>query len=180
MITDFQKSASLSSLWDSLTREEDPKQRWETFKFPVDLHPSKVHRTAGQPSLHDDGRQELVVDQGQLVTVNCTVAYMNQCSSMNKCWDNCESMGASSARWFADGCCECVGHHCPAYGVNESRCRGCSDDGDGDDDDDDDIEELSDEELEQKSDEELAELEKQYEDELYSDDSSDQTTSTVN
>ncbi len=28
-------------------------------------------------------------------------------------------------RWFHDGCCECVGHTCINYGINESRCLEC-------------------------------------------------------
>lgn len=35
-------------------------------------------------------------------------------------------MGASSYRWFHDGCCECVGSTCVNYGINESRCTLCS------------------------------------------------------
>ena len=60
-----------------------------------------------------------------LITVNCTVAYMSQCMSWNKCKASCISMGASSYRWFHDGCCECVGHTCINYGINESRCLEC-------------------------------------------------------
>lgn len=64
---------------------------------------------------------------GKIVTYNCTVAFMSQCLSWNKCKNNCQSMGASSYRWFHDGCCECVGSTCLNYGVNESRCKGCPD-----------------------------------------------------
>lgn len=45
--------------------------------------------------------------------------------SWNKCRESCQSMGASSYRWFHDGCCECVGDTCINYGVNESRCLDC-------------------------------------------------------
>lgn len=55
------------------------------------------------------------------IAVNCTVAYMSQCMSWNKCKNACMSMGASSYRWFHDGCCECVGFTCLNYGINESR-----------------------------------------------------------
>jgi hypothetical protein len=34
-------------------------------------------------------------------------------------------MGATSYRWFHDGCCECIGDTCINYGVNESRCHNC-------------------------------------------------------
>merc|ERR1711994_263699 len=59
------------------------------------------------------------------VTVNCSVAYMGQCMSWNKCKASCTSMGATSYRWFHDGCCECVGSQCIHYGINQSRCEDC-------------------------------------------------------
>merc|ERR1712058_86892 len=61
----------------------------------------------------------------EVVTVNCTVAYMGQCMSWNKCKASCTSMGATSYRWFHDGCCECVGNQCINYGINQSRCIEC-------------------------------------------------------
>lgn len=67
-----------------------------------------------------------------IVTVNCTVAFMAQCSSWNKCKASCQSMGASSYRWFHDGCCECIGERCINYGINESRCTHCPLDKDDD------------------------------------------------
>lgn len=60
------------------------------------------------------------------MTLNCTVAFMAQCNSWNKCRASCQSMGATSYRWFHDGCCECVGSTCLNYGINESRCKLCS------------------------------------------------------
>ncbi|CAB0005119.1 unnamed protein product [Nesidiocoris tenuis] len=56
-----------------------------------------------------------------VVTLNCTVAYMSQCMSWNKCKGSCQSMGAASYRWFHDGCCQCIGDRCINYGINESR-----------------------------------------------------------
>ena len=50
---------------------------------------------------------------------------MSQCMSWNKCKASCTSMGASSYRWFHDGCCECVGNQCINYGINQSRCEDC-------------------------------------------------------
>lgn len=43
-------------------------------------------------------------------------------------------MGASSYRWFFDGCCECIGSTCPSRGIDESRCAECPETkiGDGD------------------------------------------------
>ena len=71
-------------------------------------------------------------------------------------------MGATSARWFTDGCCQCVGHDCIPYGINESRCTGCS--SGFEEDEDDELLDMSLEELEQE--------EKRLEEELeqYSDD----------
>ena len=57
--------------------------------------------------------------------MNCTVAYMSNCMSTVSCRDHCTAMGASSYRWFHDGCCECVGPNCINYGINESRCSNC-------------------------------------------------------
>lgn len=34
-------------------------------------------------------------------------------------------MGATSYRWFHDGCCECIGDTCINYGINESQCQFC-------------------------------------------------------
>ena len=89
-----------------------------------------------------------------MVTVNCTVAYLRQCMAERKCEMSCQSMGAASYRWFQDGCCECVGHNCINYGINESRCAECSYE-----DEDDVPEEISDEELERLEQEYAEELE---------------------
>jgi hypothetical protein len=56
---------------------------------------------------------------------NCTVVFLSQCMAEKKCEVSCRSMGASAYRWFTDGCCECVGHGCVSYGINESRDRFC-------------------------------------------------------
>ncbi|KAH8380006.1 hypothetical protein KR009_008483 [Drosophila setifemur] len=61
--------------------------------------------------------------------LNCTVLYLDQCTSWNKCRQTCLKTGATSYRWFHDGCCECVGEHCVNYGINESRCRLCPEPG---------------------------------------------------
>ncbi|EDW68684.2 uncharacterized protein Dvir_GJ12558 [Drosophila virilis] len=69
---------------------------------------------------------------------NCTVLYLDQCTSWNKCRQTCQKTGAASYRWFHDGCCECVGGHCLGYGINESRCSHCPEPGcDSDNDNDD-------------------------------------------
>ncbi|XP_001352597.3 protein twisted gastrulation [Drosophila miranda] len=68
--------------------------------------------------------------------VNCTVLYLDQCTSWNKCRQTCLKTGATSYRWFHDGCCECVGEYCVNYGVNESRCRMCPEPSSDDEDED--------------------------------------------
>lgn len=69
--------------------------------------------------------EELHALKPNVMTVNCTVAFMAQCISWNKCSVSCQSMGATSYRWFHDGCCECIGDTCINYGINESRCMNC-------------------------------------------------------
>merc|ERR1712018_23296 len=67
------------------------------------------------------------------------------CMAENKCEKSCQSMGAFQYRWFQNGCCECVGHHCKNYGINEPKCLECGDDEDDELSED----ELTDEELDQ-------------------------------
>lgn len=54
-------------------------------------------------------------------TLNCTVAFVLECISWSKCRTNCLSMGASSFRWFHNGCCECIGDTCINYGLSEAK-----------------------------------------------------------
>lgn len=49
----------------------------------------------------DSTDQELdatIKERENIITYNCTVAYMSQCLSWNKCKTNCQSMGATSYR----------------------------------------------------------------------------------
>ncbi|KAM8710755.1 hypothetical protein ACLKA7_017391 [Drosophila subpalustris] len=71
------------------------------------------------PTKTDDG------DKQHGVIRNCTVLYLDQCTSWNKCRRTCHKTGAASYRWFHDGCCECIGGFCSNYGINESRCSHC-------------------------------------------------------
>merc|ERR1712112_248539 len=118
---------NIPTLFQALTAQSDPQARWSIVTFHIDVDTSSY-----QPST--DRRTEIVVDSSSLqstlpdtglVTLNCTVAYMGQCMSWNKCKASCTSMGASSYRWFHDGCCECVGSQCINYGINQSRCQDC-------------------------------------------------------
>lgn len=56
---------------------------------------------------------------------NCTVAFMVECTSLQKCKRSCQSIGSSGYRWFHDGCCECIGSNCINYGIKESKCLRC-------------------------------------------------------
>lgn len=68
-----------------------------------------------------ESAEQEVAPLKQDLTLNCTVAFWAQCMSWKKCESSCQSMGASSYRWFHDGCCECIGQYCIMYGINESR-----------------------------------------------------------
>ena len=166
--TVFDYKEPVPELWNALT-DRDYSDQWDKFVYPVDIPPNRAYKS------RDDGLEQLSQEElgltshtkpdllikGDTVTVNCTVVYLSQCISANKCKSSCSTMGATSGRWFEDGCCECIGHHCTNYGINESRCSLCGGDGDGGGDEED-LEEMSEEELEQ--------LDQQYEEELYTDD----------
>jgi len=89
--------------------------------YPVDIHPSLV--VTGNTGVQTPSPEEPTTPATPVtVTVNCTVAFLTQRMSKHKCESNCATMGATAMRWFEDGCCQCVGHHCQNYGVRESRC----------------------------------------------------------
>jgi len=117
---------SIPTLFQALTAQSDVQARWSIVTFPIDIDTSAFQ--PGRKGVVVEA-QSTVADPG-LVTVNCTVAYMGQCMSWNKCKASCTSMGSSSYRWFHDGCCECVGSECQArtenmFGIDQSRCEEC-------------------------------------------------------
>lgn len=94
---------------------DELEYNWNIFTFPVDFEmvlSNRKHQPSVQYAHHESA-------------TNCTVVYLDNCVSWNKCRQTCRSTGASSYRWFHDGCCECVGSTCINYGVNESRCKHC-------------------------------------------------------
>ncbi|GBP25828.1 Protein twisted gastrulation [Eumeta japonica] len=117
-------------LFAALTSETDPQERWLSITYPVDIDLS-IYRPASERQLvyHlqsvEQDPASMAVGSRDVVTFNCTVAYMSQCMSCDKCRASCRSMGANSIRWFHDGCCECIGEKCLYYGINESRCLAC-------------------------------------------------------
>ena len=94
--------SSSRTLWDALTEGEDIYQPWKTLTYPVD----------DRDTLSESTTEHL----------NCTVAFWQSEMADMKCQKSCVSMGAAGYRWFTDGCCQCIGHDCINYGLNEARC----------------------------------------------------------
>ncbi|XP_014242192.1 protein twisted gastrulation-like [Cimex lectularius] len=116
----------LPNLFFALTNEPDGQQRWKTFTFPVDIDIAHLRPKYEKEVKYLTMNNAQEVDpQKEIMTFNCSVAYMTQCVSWNKCKASCQSMGATSYRWFHDGCCQCIGDKCNNYGINESRCLEC-------------------------------------------------------
>ena len=92
--------SSSRTLWDALTEGEDLYQPWKTLTYPVHV-PDTEENTDN---------------------LNCTVAFWQSEMADMKCQKSCVSMGAKAYRWFQDGCCQCIGHGCINYGLNEARC----------------------------------------------------------
>jgi len=128
-VDDFEEP--FPELFNALAEEKEPELKWTSMTFPIDMAPSQAKKKFPKKvytSLAPSNPQDTAPPEQ--VTVNCTVLYMSQCMSSNKCKETCKSMGAAAYRWFFDGCCECVGLSCINYGVNESRCIQCPEVGD--------------------------------------------------
>ncbi|XP_074042811.1 protein twisted gastrulation [Leptinotarsa decemlineata] len=123
-IEDF--SEGVPALFSVLTELPDVLERWDTKTFPVDIEYTNYAPKKEIKIKMQSAEQEVVPIKQDVITLNCTVAFWAQCMSWTKCRTSCQSMGASSYRWFHDGCCECVGQYCINYGINEGRCRACS------------------------------------------------------
>ncbi|KAL3273844.1 hypothetical protein HHI36_015270 [Cryptolaemus montrouzieri] len=111
-------------LFQALTEQQDDQNRWISTTFPVDFDISQ-YLPKKEIKIHMQTNEQDVTPKKDVLTLNCTVAFMSQCMSNSKCKSTCTTMGASSYRWFHDACCECVGHNCINYGINESRCKDC-------------------------------------------------------
>ncbi|XP_054717028.1 protein twisted gastrulation-like [Uloborus diversus] len=111
-------------LFSVLTEEKDRLLRWTSFTYPAEISFISLDKEVKFVTAKPGETPE------EVAPPNCTVAFMSQCMSWNKCKSACCSMGASSYRWFHDGCCECVGSTCLNYGINESRCLDCPPDKD--------------------------------------------------
>ncbi|KPM10190.1 twisted gastrulation-like protein [Sarcoptes scabiei] len=98
-----------------LTELPDPLERWKTISYSLKL-----------PFLDDDVEENRNRMEGEShLEMDCTVAYLAQCISLNKCRTSCASMGSTTYRWFHDGCCQCVGKTCNEFGLEQSNCTAC-------------------------------------------------------
>ncbi|ENN75829.1 twisted gastrulation protein homolog 1-A-like [Dendroctonus ponderosae] len=126
-VEDFQET--IPGLFSALTEAPDTLNRWASKTFPIDIDLSQYSNKKEIKLLtqQNNAEQQVLPEKPNptVFTVNCTVAFWSQCMSWTKCKSSCQSMGASSYRWFHDGCCECVGDRCINYGINESRCSAC-------------------------------------------------------
>merc|ERR1712189_74997 len=87
------------TLFQALTDQDDSQGRWSVFTFPIDIDMSAfmpINKKVVVPVVAEDLNTVIEVDNK--VTVNCSVAYMAQCMSWNKCKASCNSMGATSYR----------------------------------------------------------------------------------
>jgi len=107
------------SLFEMITTDPLPSDsKWTVKTYPAfdisfyDEFNISTHKVDGAPTLFG---------------LNCTVAFMKQCLSLDKCDKVCTSMGASWYRWFHTGCCECVGRTCINFGWLEGLCQECRD-----------------------------------------------------
>lgn len=138
----------VTGMFKVLTESPDLLVDTKIFAFPIDIdaliYKSKMDEDFNKNILSSGEQSNLASFNRNIVTVNCTVVYVDQCMPRSKCIDHCSSLGASFWRWFHDGCCECAGQTCLKYGINESRCYDCPE---RDIDDDDDNEEFDDDDM---------------------------------
>lgn len=109
---------SENALFELLTEAPDPMERWTTEVFVWDGKTVANYSSANNKST-------TTAEHGVGGESACTVTFMSQCMTFNKCKTSCSSMGATSYRWFYDGCCECVGEHCPPFGLEVAKCQQC-------------------------------------------------------
>jgi hypothetical protein len=98
---------SIPTLFQALTAQMDAQARWSIVTFPIDIdtsafQPAGAKKGSVVVDSSSPGQQQSTVPDPGLVTVNCTVAYMGQCMSWNKCKASCTSMGSSAYRCTTD------------------------------------------------------------------------------
>lgn len=120
-------------LFESLTERVMPKLRYTILQFPITQELAVNDRMEnGKYKMHHNGHgnepeesQVYQVLQRSYNLAVCTATYFDQCVSLMECKASCDSMGATSFRWFHTGCCECVGHTCLNYGNPYPKCKEC-------------------------------------------------------
>lgn len=113
---------SVPGLFQALAEEETD---WTSETFQIHYHIGQNDLPTVTNVQISSNMNDILENEGGTLT-ECTVMFMNNCTSVTKCEKMCSSMGSSGFRWFHDGCCECVGEHCLNFGLKESRCRYCS------------------------------------------------------
>ncbi|XP_055918662.1 protein twisted gastrulation-like [Eupeodes corollae] len=115
----------IPELFNVLITSKSEEFEWDIVTFPVEdpklLENDVNYYFTSQHDVENEEQQRIE----QYVPANCSVIYLASCISWNKCRQSCHATGASSYRWFHDGCCECIGSECINYGLNESRCSRC-------------------------------------------------------
>ena len=66
-----------------------------------------------------------MLNNEQMVRFYQVLSILNVLINCHFSKESCSSMGASSYRWFFDGCCQCVGSTCNNFGIDDSRCLEC-------------------------------------------------------
>nr|CAB3267390.1 twisted gastrulation protein homolog 1-like [Phallusia mammillata] len=144
----------LPELFQSYTDHQQPKLRYTILRFPIveelaahrHRHHHQRHRQNSQRGHVETVRKESRADftsqsywnDVQMVLRRtydydirpdsptlCSVTYFDRCLSLNQCVQSCAQMGASSYRWFHNGCCECAGSSCLNYGNMYPNCTEC-------------------------------------------------------
>lgn len=119
----YNESLKINGLFKSLTEQPDTRLEFKVISFPVDFDiftPKKEIKYQLQSI-----EQDVLPTKQNITTLNCTVIFLRNCMSWNSCYKECESFGATSYRWFLNGCCECVGDTCINSGIDDSRCPNC-------------------------------------------------------
>jgi len=122
-------------LFESLTERVMPKLKYTILRFPITqelavhdkMENSKFQMQDGiRRNGNEPGESQVyqVLERSYNLAV-CTATYFDQCFSLMECKASCDSMGATSFRWFHTGCCECVGHTCLNYGNPYPKCKEC-------------------------------------------------------
>lgn len=122
-------SDPIPDLFGMLTGEEnmastDKDSLWTVYRYPALESLMQLHQQ--QQKMMSAPLSEAAIASMSAQALNCTVAYVNQCTSLRGCKEMCKSMGAAKLRWFHEhGCCQCVDSGCYDYGRSWPLCSRC-------------------------------------------------------